>query len=105
MESAKLLSQAAVQLVKFGPLLNLRVGYFSLAALPQGLVPAGAACSATTVDNDDAKGEDCQSEHAWAIRPSISSLCWSLMSTRQQRLDAARRHCGCDVLLMALPGV
>ena len=56
MESAKLLSQGALQMVKFGPLLNARVGYYSLAALPQGLVAAGAACSATTVDNDDAQG-------------------------------------------------
>ena len=57
MESLKLLSQAALQMVRFGPLLNARVGYNSVAALPQGLVAAGAACSATTVDNDDAQGQ------------------------------------------------
>ena len=61
MESLRLLSQAALQLVKFGPVVNARVSYHSLAALPQGLVAAGAACSATTVDNDDALGEESRS--------------------------------------------
>ncbi len=51
-----LLSQLALQMAKFGPVLAFRVNARTMMALPWGLVSAGAAGTAAGVDGGDPDG-------------------------------------------------